>query len=337
MATALGCGGASSAAGARAPGASADARGAKATGTIAHAVDAPGDAEQPAAASPRRVPLVFELRGQECPLPLVHGSVGGVPTWMLIDTGANSHVIAGWLARKAKLATHDVGDQGTDHVGRTISTSRVDKHGMTIDGWGPLREGPTLVAEIPEPVARLGIGAFISPQQLGEGGGAVVLDLAHAEMRREEARTARELVGTRGVELLGGAAAARACEDDDSPIKGLAFVVPASVEGTSVSLLLDTGAHHSDLLAGASVARRFLGRTVANKEQVYAASGRITTRTLRRAKLRVGSYATITDVEVIPGQSDTSCPRDGVLAMDVLRSCVLVLDRTNVYGRCGGG
>src|SRR4029079_19079276 len=139
--------------------------------------DAPG-----AAPADRTVTLRYELRGREFPLPLVHGTVGGVPTWMLVDTGANSHVIAGWLARKANLDTRNLGDQGTDHAGRTIMTSRTDRHAMSIDGWGKIPDGPVLVTEIPDAVAKLGIGAFVSPQQLAEGGHAVVLDLARGEM-----------------------------------------------------------------------------------------------------------------------------------------------------------
>jgi len=42
----------------------------------------------------RSAPLKFELKGRYFPLPLVHGTIAGQPTWMLVDTGANSHVIA---------------------------------------------------------------------------------------------------------------------------------------------------------------------------------------------------------------------------------------------------
>lgn len=331
------CGGAAPGHGAGAAAARGGAGGSAggAGGASASAGGASGD--DAAASSVRAVQLLFELRGQQFPLPLVHGSVGGVETWMLVDTGANSHVIAGWLARKAKLDARDVGDQGTDHAGRTILTSRVDKHGMQIEGWGRIPDGPTLVTEIPEAVARLGIGAFISPQHLAGKGQVVVLDLAHHEMRAVPAEGARDGLSGRGAVLLADdGRAVEPCEDNDSPIKGLAFVVGADIEGSKVHLLLDTGAHHSDLLASSSAARRFMARSVANKEQVYAASGRISTRTLRRARLRVGEFATVADVDLIPGRSDSSCPRDGVLAMDVLKTCVLVIDQAKVYGRCGG-
>ena len=40
-------------------------------------------------------------------------------------------------------------------------------------------------------------------------------------------------------------------------------------------------------------------------------------------------------VDLIPGAADPYCPRDGVVSMDVLRACVLVLGKTGMAGRCG--
>jgi hypothetical protein len=42
------------------------------------------------------------------------------------------------------------------------------------------------------------------------------------------------------------------------------------------------------------------------------------------------------DIDLSPGAADPFCPRDGVVSMDVLRSCVLVLGKTSMAGRCGG-
>ena len=282
----------------------------------------------------RHVKLHFELGRRPFPLPLVHGTVSGEPTWMLVDTGANSHVIAGWLARKAHLEARNLGDVGTDHTGRAIATSRVDHPKVLVDEWGALSDSPILVTEVPEAVARLGIGAFISPQALAAANGAIVLDLKSAEMREEDGGHPKALLGPRGAEVFG--TAAHPCVDDDSPIRGLAFVIPVTIEGTRAALLLDTGAHHTDLLSSTPIGKRFLPRSVPNREQVYAASGKIVTRTVRTAKVTLGEYAVVTDVDLIPGESDPSCPRDGVLAMDILRSCVIVLERAKVYGRCGG-
>jgi predicted aspartyl protease len=289
---------------------------------------------KPAPKSDKRVALRYELRGHHFPLPLVHGTVAGKPTWMLVDTGANSHVVAGWLARQVGLPLKKLGDLGSDHAGRTIATFRVDHPQVTIDEWGSVPDGPMLATEVPPLIEELGIGGFISPQRLVEGdGGAVVLDFVGGEMRASRYDEAIHKLGHHGSSIApnGG----RVCEDDASPIQGLAFVIPASVEGRPVDLLVDTGAQRSDLLVSSSTGKALSPRSVANKEQLYAASGRMTSRTVKGATVSVGDFAVRTDLDLIPGSADPYCPRDGVVSMDVLRACVLVLGKTSMSGRCG--
>jgi predicted aspartyl protease len=283
----------------------------------------------------KHVAFQYELHGHHFPLPLVHGTVAGTPTWMLVDTGANSHVVAGWLARQIGLPLKRLGDLGSDHAGRTITTFRVDHPRMAIDEWGAVPDGPMLATEVPPLIEELGIGAFVSPQRLVEGdGGAVVLDFVGGEMRAGHYDSALHKLGHHGSSIApnGG----RVCEDDASPIQGLAFVIPATIEGRTVDLLVDTGAQRSDLLVSSGVGKALTARSVPNKEQLYAASGRMTSRTLRGATISVGDFAVKTDVDLIPGAADPYCPRDGVVSMDVLRACVLVLGRTAMTGRCGG-
>jgi hypothetical protein len=280
----------------------------------------------------RKATLRYELNGRPFPLPVVHGTVSGQATWMLVDTGANSHVIAGWFARKAGLTVARLGDVGTDHAGRTIATSRADHPNVVLDEWGPLGDGPMLVTDVPPIIEKLGIGAFISPQRLTEEGDAVVLDLASGEIRAayyEEALRSDILVGP---SLVG--AGARACEDTQSPIKGLAFVVPTSIEGQRADLLVDTGAQRSDLLVASPAGQALAVRSIPNKEQMYGASGRLSSRTVKGARLHAGELAFALDVDLIGGESDPYCPRDGVLSMDVLRSCVLLLGRKQIAARC---
>ncbi len=282
----------------------------------------------------RRIALKFDLNGRKFPLPLVHGSIAGLPVWMLIDTGANSHVIASWVARKTGLAMRPLGDVGSDHTGRAVSAYTVEHPGVSIDDWGALADGPMLVTDVPEPIERIGIGAFISPQWLAAAGDALVLDLADREMRTagwEEASQALDArpgqeIAPRGVRL---------CRDDASAIKGLAFVLRASVDGHGVDLLLDTGAHRTDLLTTSQAAKLLAARATPNREQMYAASGLVKTSLVHAADVRIGDWSLTSDVDLVPGVADPVCPRDGVVSMDALQSCTLLLGRDTVRGRCG--
>jgi hypothetical protein len=280
--------------------------------------------------------LRFDIRGRPFPLPVVTGTIAGSPVLMLVDTGANSHVVAGWFARKHALPMKKLGDIGTDHVGKSIATYRLDKLDIAIDDWGKLGVSTVLATEVPEVIEKLGIAAFVSPQRLDEEGDAVVLDLARGEMRSawfDEQAKAME-----GISLF---EESRTCDDSDGPIKGLAYVVPSTIgpagqaiEPQRVSLLVDTGAQHSDLFASSTPGQKLESQSAANQEAMYTASGKVQARTLKNARITTGSYAITSDVGLIQGAPDAACPRDGVLAMDVLKSCSLLLGRSKIYGRC---
>jgi predicted aspartyl protease len=295
---------------------------------------APPPASEPAAV-PRKVQLRFELNGRTFPLPLVHGSVSGEPVWMLVDTGANSHVIASWVARKVGLPMRPLGDVGSDHTGRAVTAYTVERPVVSIDEWGALAQTPMLVTDVPDPIARIGIGAFVSPQWLaGAPGDVVVLDLPGREMRTapwDEAAKALDAMGGREIAPAG----ARLCEDTASSIKGLAFVLPASIDGHGVDLLLDTGAHRTDLLTTSRTGRLLAGRARPSREQMYAASGLVKTSLVRAAAVRIGDWAVTADIDLVPGVADPACPRDGVVSMDALSSCTLLLGKKQIRGRCG--
>ena len=136
-----------------------------------------------------------------------------------------------------------------------------------------------------------------------------------------------------GRELAPGGA--HLCEDRGSAIKGLAFVLPGSIDGHGVDLLVDTGAHRSDLLTTSRAGRVLAGRARPSQEQMYAASGLVKTSLVRAAAVKIGEYALTADIDLVPGVADPICPRDGVVSMDALSSCTLLLGRKQLRGRCG--
>ena len=299
--------------------------GAPAKGSVAAAPHEP-------ARAPRHVPIVYSLRGRNFPLPIAKVTVAGVPTLALVDTGANSHVIAGWLARKAKLVTAAMGDVGVDHAGHSIETRRAQHPALVLDGWGDLGDAETLVTDVPDAIAKLGIGVFLSPQQLASLGTPVVLDLQERELRESAGPDDLEAT-TRGLTRL-TTRPARGCIDDESAVPSRAYVVSARIEGLAAELLLDTGAARTDLLALSTAGRALGPKSEPNKEPIYAASGAVTSRTARAALVEVGDVKRTLDVDLLPGKLDPFCPRDGVLAMDVLGSCTLVFETNDVHVFC---
>ncbi len=302
--------------------------------TLAASVPAPSARPALPRREPRSTELHFTLNGRAFPLPLLHGTVSGEPVWMLVDTGANSHVIASWVARKVGMPLRALGAVGSDHTGHSMSAYAVDHPNVAIDGWGALADGPMLVADVPEAIARIGIGAFVSPQWLAGDAEGIVLDLdAHAMRSALWDDAAREIGERGGLSLAPDGA--RLCESRGSLIQGLSFVLPATVDGRRVDLLLDTGAQRTDLLTSSAAGELLVGRSAPSREQMYAASGLVRARLVRAAQVKVGRWTITTDIDLVPGVADPSCPRDGVVSMDALASCVLLVNRKQMIGSCG--
>jgi hypothetical protein len=214
-----------------------------------------------------------------------------------------------------------------------VTAYAVDSVRVVIDDWGPLAGTPVLATDVPDPIARIGIGAFISPQWLEREGDALVLDLSGGEMHEAPwDDAARELDGLSGPEI--GSSGVRVCRDSASAIPGLQFILTAQVDGHAADLLLDTGAYRTDLLSASSAARALAARARPSPEPMYAASGLVRTSVVRSARVRVGEWSFTTDIDVVPGVADTACPRDGVVSMDALQSCTLLLGRKGLRGRC---
>ena len=294
-------------------------------GSVAAATKAPH--------GPRRMAIQYSLPGHDTfALPVVHVTVGGEPTWALVDTGANTHMLAGWLARKAKITVVSMGDTGTDHTNRSIEIHRAPHPSIVVDGWGEMPDEEVLVTDVPEAIARLGIGMFLSPQQLATQATPVIFDLQERELRESSgdldiART------TKGLTKL-TAKPARACIDDESSMHGRTFVVPTSVDGLDAELLLDTGSPQTDLLQVSAPGKALLPKSQPSHQQMYAISGKVTPRTVKEASIEAGDVHRTVDLDLIPGKLDDFCPRDGVLAMDVLASCTLVIETRDVKVYC---
>lgn len=283
-------------------------------------------------AGPRRISIGYSLRGRNFPLPIAKVTVGGVQTLALIDTGANSHIVTGWLAKKAKLKTVSMGDVGVDHVGHSLETRRAPHPHIVIDGWGELVDTETLVTDVPDAITNLGIGMFVSAQQLATHDTPIILDLQERELR--ESTGAPDVAeAIRGLAKL-TAKPVRACIDDDSAVPSRAFVVSGRIDGNAAELLLDTGSTRTDLLAVTPAGQALLPKTRPNNEPVVAASGLVTSGTVRGALVEIGDVHRTIDVDVLAGKLDPSCTRDGVLGMDVLSACVLVFQTNDVQVYC---
>ncbi|WP_394824085.1 aspartyl protease family protein [Pendulispora albinea] len=269
----------------------------------------------PATASAvRKAALRYDVAGI-APLPFVRGTVGREPTWMLLDTGAATHVATAAIVKRAGLRTSGAGDDIDDHAQGTLASTVTDLAHVALEGWGKMPAGKLLVIEQDGAslATKANVGVFLSPQRIDEGH-IVILDLRVAELRIADELDVQRTMATRGKDLLGQGV--RTCNG--------VFVIPARVEGQSADLLLDTGATRTALYETAAASKLLAPRATKSSLNGETPSGKVASRTVRAVRLEASDWQTTSDVELIGGKAPEGCTSDGVLGFSALRSCVLV-------------
>ena len=254
--------------------------------------------------------------------PALHGTVHKNPTWMLLDTGASTHFVADWMVHR--IFADDVSENVSDHIGRSIRMSRLDQPQIALDGWGAAPDVTAMITSGGMEDSDLGV--TLSPQKLVAGtGGAIVLDFPNKTMAFARSRDVAE----RSLERGNALAPASKCNG--------VYFLNAKVGDTDAKLLLDTGAWASDLKPLSAPAHALMMQTQDGIGRGYGAGGAITSRRLPKIPVTSGKAHFEVDIQLLDQSSETgACRSDGVLGMDFLQNCVLVIDDGAITGRCGG-
>ena len=117
--------------------------------------------------------MTFKAHGIALPVPLVEVAVNGVSTLFVVDTGSSDNVITKAFADMNHIAS--VADaQGTDHANEKVDVATANGLALRV-GTTTHSATSAKVVSGPPPFVQLGIGGFLSPQNLVEHG-YVVLD-----------------------------------------------------------------------------------------------------------------------------------------------------------------
>jgi predicted aspartyl protease len=262
-------------------------------------------------------------RGPGRTVPLVHGTIAGKPTLLLLDTGAYDHLLEGWFAAELMDASASGKVAAVvDHANRRVAMDAWSPVSLALDGWGPLGTIRPLATrdQTPGPKA-FGVGGILSPQRLARDG-PVVIDFTAGEMAGEDEVRAAARLAARRVSL----GTAVRC--------GNTYAMAATVEGKDARLVVDTGAFATDLKASSAPGRALAGRSSVSRD-VYAIGGAVTTRLIADAKVTLGSMSEKLDVAIVNDRGGGArCAGDGVVGMDVLGRCVLVIEATRMRVAC---
>ena len=127
-----------------------------------------------------RVPISFEAEdGSTQHAPLVTGTVDGIETRLVLDTGSDVHLLTKELVDRLGLDV-EPGEEGTDHSGARMPSWFVQDVSLSL---GEIDATLTGVVAIPAPAPfpAKGIGGILSPQHLHPTA-SVVIDLVHDEL-----------------------------------------------------------------------------------------------------------------------------------------------------------
>jgi hypothetical protein len=275
--------------------------------------------------APSRLPSRTKIElAQTRHVPLVHATVAGRPTLLLLDTGSFDHLLEGWFGRALQDTASGTRSAAlVDHANRRVPVERYSEASFAVDGWEPLPSIRPLVTNDLTPAPRkLGIGGILSPQRLVRGN-VIVIDFPQGEMVSGEPDDGAGRLRAHATSL----GTALRC--------GGSYVVDATIEGQDARLVVDTGSYLTDLKIRSSAGQALSGRSSVARE-VYAIGGAVATRAITDARLAVGDLRTKLDVALIEDQASRGrCAGDGVVGMDVLAQCVLVIDDQKMRIACG--
>jgi predicted aspartyl protease len=272
-----------------------------------------------------------DLAAQGFPSPLLRATVNGQVVWFLMDTGASIHTLAAWFVTAAHLPTHEstltlVGSTGATAKAREASPFQL----QTRDGT-PFGIHDAVVVDFPAIFADQKIAGLLSPQLLASPGQAAVLNL----------QTPSIGFGPFSVEVakLGLTAAAattgtHVCPTQDPAVNGRTYGVPVTVAGIPADMTADTGAT-STTVASTRIARALASRAVSNSETQGVGGDAQKAKTVAGVTVVRAGVARKADV-LLAGSSGGNCGVDGLLGMDALKGCTLVLAEKTMGIGCGG-
>jgi hypothetical protein len=278
-------------------------------------------AATPIPASPRELPIFFDTRAAET-RPIIVLKVFGRSAKLLLDTGAGQTVI-GPKAAGIPLDVVQAGHvYGTDYSGRPIVGVHLKVFDLRLPAGWPSLGDEFLISDW---IDRQTTDHFIDPGQphfdgviapitLAAQDRVVVIDFGTRTMSVGSWDDAQKRLGAADRALT----ASFGSVDD-----GGKLIVPVVVQGRSMRLALDTGAPDSVLYVPRDVDLPPYASRVAGLTATIEA-GEV------RSKVRLDMWERIEQLWA----QDVPSSYDGLLGMDVLRSCILAFDDRRFLVRC---
>ncbi len=291
----------------------------------------PTNATAHSSAATRPLPIFYDaaLVAKGFPSPLVKARIAGHEALFIIDSGASVNVLADWYARVAEVpTTTTAAGTATGSGGKTAAVRTAHRlRGHWSNGQGfTLKEA--IVVAFPSLFETLHLGGLVSPQLLAPVGTAAVLDLKIPSLKFVPfARALSDLHLLQAITVP-----QQVCRNPDSQFVNRVYLAPVTAAGVTDRVLIDSGATKTIFSAESNIAHAVeTGSELGPRSE--GVGGEVTgQRMVRNVQMLRGGQTIALSPSI--GEVAAPCDAKGLLGMDALRSCLLILGDNEMAFSC---
>ena len=277
------------------------------------------------------LPIFYDpaLAAKGFPSPLVKARIAGHEGLFIIDSGASVNVLADWYAKVAKIRTGtDTNSTATGSGGHSTAVQAAHHlQGHWSDGQGfTLTEA--IVVAFPPLFETLHLAGLVSPQLLAPVGTAAVLDLKVPSLTFAPfARAMSQLQLSPAIKVP-----QQVCRNPDSQFVNRLYLAPVTTANVTDLMLIDTGATKTIFSADSNIAHAIETNSELGPRSEGLGGEVSGRRIVRDVQLLRGGKTVALNPSI--GAVSPSCDTQGLLGMDALGSCLLILGDSEMAFSC---
>jgi Aspartyl protease len=278
------------------------------------------------------LPLYYgsDLAEQGFPSPLVHLKIGDHEAIFIVDTGGAVSTFAAWFAQDVGIEVRDSSATVRGSTGDEMKIRTVSNISGMLGNQVPVRFNEAIVIDFPPIFKTSRLGGLLSPQMLTPAGRAAVLDLRAPTLLFKPFESAEAEVGLKD---RGRPEELHVCVNHKSDFPNRLYAAEISVSGVKGTVLLDTGATRTLVSDKSRIGELLRGRGLKGQQSQGVGGAPRDNRSVSGVKVDLaGQNLALASMTIGPVSSE--CGPDGLLGMDALRSCVLILGVSRAAIKC---
>lgn len=284
-------------------------------------------------ATTRTLPIFYDsaMTAKGFPSPLLRVRIAGHEAMFPVDSGASTHVLADWFVRTAGIPSSETNSTVKGSGGKTAPERAVHQlHGYWSDGRS-FNLNEAAVVSFPSYFESLQIGGLLSPQLLAPSGLAAVLNLKAPPLNFSPfSKALSDLRLSKSSKLTINRATA--CRNSSSVFENREYVTPVAAGRVADLMLVDTGATKTILSRESKIVQAIEMRSEPGTSTESVGGAVDARRVVHGVQLMRGGARLAVNPSI--GSVEAPCSAMGILGMDALQGCVLVLGAEELALSC---